>query len=72
MNIDFNIVFSSLDFILSKYKGFSWNRTEGIFRHLFADCCSGYISDVGTSGGLVYFSIFKNNWILSRKLDIEF
>lgn len=36
MNIDFNIVFSSLDFILSKYKGFSWNRTEGIFRHLFA------------------------------------
>ena len=34
-------------------------------------CCSGYISDVGTSGGLVYFSSLKNDWVLSEKLDLE-
>lgn len=31
--------------------------------------CAGYISDVGTSGGLVYFSILRNNWIRNGKLD---
>lgn len=46
---------------------------EGTFRNIYLQivCCSGYISDVGTSGGLVYFSSLKNDWVLSEKLDLE-
>ena len=46
---------------------------EGTSRNIYLQivCCSGYISDVGTSGGLDYFSISENDWVLSEKLDLE-